>query len=80
MSNMETRLKNCFAAVLPDLGEDEILRATTVTVTAWDSEATVTLLTVVEEEFCIRIPPDDIVRFVSFEEVLDYIRSRGDAR
>jgi len=44
---------------------------------AWDSLASVMLIAVVEEEFGIRIPPEDLEQFVSFELVLDYLQKNG---
>lgn len=74
MSEMEKRLAACFSAVLPELGTDEIRRASTSSVGGWDSVATVTLLAVVEEEFGISIEAENPAQFDSFQRFLDYLR------
>jgi acyl carrier protein len=76
MADTRMRLQDCFAAVFQDLEADEIPRATTATIPDWDSVSTVTLLTVVEEEFGVRVRPEDIPRFVSFQAILDYVEAR----
>jgi len=79
MNDLRGRLVDCFAVVFPDLGPEQIPRASTATVGAWDSMATVTLIGVLEEEFAVQITPDDLPRLASFERVLDYLRSKQDA-
>jgi acyl carrier protein len=73
MDNLRQRLTSCFATVFPDLGEEEIPRAAMASVGAWDSLATITLLTVIEEEFSLQIPPEDLEQLSSFELILDYL-------
>jgi acyl carrier protein len=72
MSSSE-RLVKCFGAVFPDLNEQQILAATPKTVGAWDSVATVTLMTVIEEEFGIQVDADDIEQLLSFDSALAYV-------
>jgi acyl carrier protein len=74
MDEMERRLAACFSAVLPDLAPDEIGQATSTSVEGWDSVATVTLLTVVEEEFGISIDDENPARFNSFRNILTYLQ------
>ena len=68
------RLTKCFQAVFPELTEQSIQSASPETVAAWDSLASITLTTVVEEEFAIEIDAEDIESLVSFERLLDHIR------
>ena len=75
MDDVRTRLVRCFTAVFPELTPAEIERASHHTVAAWDSVANVTLLTVVEEEFEVSIPLDDLDTLGSFELLLDYLRT-----
>jgi acyl carrier protein len=74
VSDVPTRLAGCFAAVFPELGPEEIPRASAASVSNWDSLASITLLSVLEEEFQIQIAPEDLESLVSFELVLDYLR------
>ncbi len=73
MTEARIRLIKCFAAVFPDLTEEAIQHATPNTVGAWDSLASITLISVIEEEFAIEIDPEDIEHLVSFEKVLVYV-------
>ena len=73
MNNNELRLAKCFSAVFPDLDDQEIRLATTTNVDGWDSVASVTLITLIEEEFGVEVDADDLERLVSFESVLEYL-------
>jgi acyl carrier protein len=79
MTDLRGRLTDCFAVVFPTLGPDEITRASMASVAGWDSLATVTLISVLEEEFAVQMSPDDLPGLASFELVLDYLRSQLDA-
>jgi len=74
MDEMEKRLAACFSAVLPDLTPEEVRQASATSVKSWDSVATVTLLSVVEEEFGISIEDEDPARFDSFHHILTYLQ------
>ena len=76
MLDLRTRLVRCFAAVLPDLPEAELEKATASSVGNWDSLTTVSLITVIEEEFKVQIAPEDFENFVSFALILDYLQSK----
>jgi acyl carrier protein len=77
MHNLQARLARCFAAVFPELSPDEVPRASMETVERWDSLASFSVISVVEEEFGIRVAPESMVRFVSFEGIADYLREQG---
>ena len=76
----QLRLTKCFSAVFPHASEESIRRATPNKIEGWDSLASITLVSVIEEEFGIEMDPEDIEQLVSFEKVLDYIRARQSAR
>jgi acyl carrier protein len=59
----------------PSLSPEEIARANVNSVGSWDSMATLTLTSLIEEEFSISIDPDDREELSSFELILDYLRS-----
>jgi acyl carrier protein len=73
MSDTHTRLVKCFGAVFPEVPEAELPQASTATVAAWDSLASITLLTVLEEEFGIAIDPEQLEHLQSFQSVLEYV-------
>jgi len=79
MDDMQTRLKRCFAAVFPGLDDAAIEKASISTVSNWDSIAGVTLMAVIEEEFCVALPVDRIGDFTSFELLRDYLASPREA-
>ncbi|MGH9433096.1 MAG: acyl carrier protein [Terriglobia bacterium] len=74
MNDTEARLIKCFSAVFPQLGEQAIPSAILETVEGWDSVATITLVTVIEEEFGVQFEPDALEHFVSFGSILDYLK------
>ena len=76
MPEIQGRLTSCFATVFPSLSEGEIQRASHSSVANWDSLATVTLVSVIEEEFSVAIPPEDFEYMISFELVLDCLKRR----
>lgn len=77
MIDTPSRLLGCFRAVFPHLSEAEIPSASMESVEGWDSLASVNLIGVVEEEFDMQVPPEDLEQFVSFKQVLDYLQRDG---
>lgn len=76
MVDTRTRLNRCFSAVFSDLDETQLPHATRDNVDGWDSLATFTLLTVIEEEFQIQVSPEDVDRFTSYENILDCLQGQ----
>jgi acyl carrier protein len=74
MPDLERRLINCFAIAFPDLSPREIPSASAGSLASWDSLAGITLISLIEEEFGVSIPPDDVPDLVSFELILDYLK------
>lgn len=77
MNNVRNRLADCFATVFPNLDAAEISKASISGVAEWDSLATVTLVALLEEEFAVSIGFEDMMEFVSFEVVADFIEQRS---
>ncbi len=71
------RLIQCFAAVFPDLPAAEIPLASPASVGSWDSVATITLMSLVEEEFKVSVDPQELENLLSFELMLDYVRNEA---
>jgi acyl carrier protein len=76
MPDLERRLISCFATAFPDLDSREIPSAAMGSLASWDSLAVITLIALIEEEFTLSIPPDDVVDLVSFELILEYLQRR----
>ena len=71
-SNRE-RLRDCFRAVFPDASDAELEAASVTAMQGWDSVAQVTVVTLVEEEFGVTIPPEqygDVNSFSAFLQVV----------
>ena len=73
MNDVQARLTRCFSAVFPGLGDEEIALAGLEATEGWDSVATVTLVTVIEEEFGIQLEPSSLERFTSYRSILEYL-------
>lgn len=69
MNDLPSRLTEIFLALFPDLRESDIATANRNTVSAWDSVASVTLMTLVEEEFEVELDFDDAGEWASFDDV-----------
>jgi acyl carrier protein len=76
MDELRPRLAQCFATVFPNLGPDEITQASPASVGSWDSLATINLVSVLEEEFGMQFPPEDLQDLVSYEMILNYLESK----
>ena len=76
MPEIEERLEKCFALVFPKLRSAQIRSASTEDVEDWDSLASIRLAAVVEEEFGIKIPADDLPDLMSFGDFEGYVSSR----
>jgi len=76
MSDAEERLRECFSTVFPNLSSDEIPRASNTSVATWDSLATITLVSVIEEEFGVTIAPEEYEHIISFELVRECVKSK----
>jgi acyl carrier protein len=79
MNEINARLIKCFSAVFPQMPTADIPTSSTTVFEDWDSLASVTLVSVVEEEFAIQIDPEDIEHFVSYQAVLDYLTAKRPA-
>jgi len=73
LSDPCSRLLECFAVVFPELNEVQILGSSVDSVPDWDSLASVTLYSLIEEEFGVEIDIDDLDGLISFEGILNYI-------
>ncbi len=79
MDDISTRLQSCFASVFPELTPDQILHASTKSVAKWDSLASITLISLVGEEFGAELNMDDFEQFTSFKSLLNYLSNQNQA-
>ena len=76
MSAVKARVEQCFRTAFPDLPEEELPRATMSSVAQWDSLSMLVLVSLIEEEFGLQIPADDLGDFVSLELIVDYLQNK----
>lgn len=74
MNPNAARLRACFLRVFPDLTEEETLKARIGDTPEWDSLATVTLFSLIDEEFGINLDLDDFEDGMSFQSLLKAIQ------
>jgi acyl carrier protein len=74
MTELESRLVNCFKITFPGLDPREIPTVSMASLASWDSLAGITLISLIEEEFSLSISPDDVPDLISFELILDYLQ------
>jgi len=66
VNDIEKRLVKCFQVVFPDMPEIQAPTATQESVDAWDSLATVTLVTVIDDEFCVELDVERLAEMTSY--------------
>ncbi len=76
MADVRARLIECFLSVFPSLAQDAVVTASVEATEAWDSLANFSLVTVIEEEFDLQIPSDDLEQLTSFASVEAYLATR----
>ncbi|MFN3325666.1 MAG: acyl carrier protein [Bryobacteraceae bacterium] len=67
---IDSRLRQLFAAAFPGLSADSAHLAERAALTAWDSVATVTLATMIEEEFGFALDLEDVAEWEDYGDVL----------
>jgi acyl carrier protein len=80
MDDTQVRLANCFLALFPNLTAEEIETASPTTVTGWDSLSSLTLLTLVGEEFNLEMDFESLLERLSYERILEYLQQNAAAR
>jgi acyl carrier protein len=75
MDQTESRLQTCFTKVFPELTPEQIKQASVDSVGKWDSMASITLLTLIGEEFGTDLDMDDFEQFTSYRGFLEYLQN-----
>lgn len=75
--DVRERTIGCFEAVFPDVPRERLPRLAPETDPVWDSLATVTLVALLEEEFGVELPIDEIPQLTSFDRVLEVVRRQS---
>jgi acyl carrier protein len=74
MDDIESRLTACFNTVFPRHKEIEFTSASMATLKEWDSLKMITLIVVIEEEFEVAVPVEEIENLTSFQALHDYLQ------
>jgi acyl carrier protein len=74
VQDLEHRLARCFSSVFPELSEEQIRNASIESVPGWHSLASVTLFSLVQEEFGVQVNLGDLPNLVSFSAVHNYVQ------
>jgi len=77
MNDTKEKVARCFSNVFPNIREEEIPRASTASLAAWDSVAHVTLLSSIAEEFGLDFELEDFEELVSYALIVDYLESKS---
>ena len=77
MNDLRHRLAQCFSLVFPELNEPGVYSASSASVAAWDSTAAIILANVIEEEFQIKLDYDILPELLSFDLILNHLKSNG---
>lgn len=77
MNGIQERTTHCFHNVFPEIGLEEIPRASTASLAAWNSVAHVQLLSSIEEEFGLQFEMEDFEELVSYPLILDYLETHA---
>lgn len=73
MTDIESRIAQCFQNVFPDVALEDLPRASQASLTQWDSVAHVTLLLSIAEEFQIELDEEVFPSLTSYLLVLDFV-------
>ncbi len=76
MNEASERLSKCFGIVFPELNPAQIQQADMTSVSRWDSVNQIMLLTVIGEEFGIKVDVEDYEQLTSYPDILNYIGAR----
>jgi acyl carrier protein len=80
MDDTQVRLANCFLTLFPNMTAEQIETASPTTVTGWDSLSSLTLLTLVGEEFNLEMDFEDLLEGLSYQRILEYLQHKAAAR
>ncbi|MCW2855956.1 MAG: hypothetical protein JWR52_1571 [Marmoricola sp.] len=76
---LETAILECARTVFPDLTDVELLAATRQDLPEWDSLATLSLITLVEETLDIMLDDEEVQEFTSVASIQAVLAKRNGA-
>jgi len=76
VAELGDRLVRCFSSVFPALTQEEIRAVKVATLIDADSLASVTLLSVIDEEFGVQMDLEGLLELDNFQKVEQYLREK----
>lgn len=76
MTDIESKVSNCFANTFPDLTERQIQGASLDTLPQWDSIAHITLLASIAEEFQFELDETLFESLTSYPLIVSYVENQ----
>jgi acyl carrier protein len=73
MTDIPSRVTQCFLTIFPDLAAPDVSRASQATLPQWDSVAHVTLLAAISEEFQIELDDESFESLNSYLMIVDFV-------
>ena len=77
VNDIREGVTRCFAMVFPGLRAEEIPRASSASLAAWDSVAQVNLLTMVAEAFQVEFALEEFAELTSFAQIVQRLEERS---
>lgn len=77
MNDLDARLTTCFVNAFPALDPAAASSATSDTMPDWDSMASITLMTLVQEEFGVDLDLERMEDFNSYEKLRSWLAANG---
>lgn len=76
MTDIQSRVSQCFLNVFPDLAAADLPRASQASLTQWDSVAHITLLSAISEEFQIELDEETFESLTSYLLIVDSLENQ----
>lgn len=73
MTDIPSRVTQCFLSVFPNLAASDAARASQATLAQWDSVAHVTLLAAISEEFQIELDDESFESLNSYLLIVNFV-------
>lgn len=73
---VDAAVEDCVRTVFPQLSDDELRAATRQGLEAWDSLATLSLITLIEETWDVMLTDDEVAQFSSVEQIKTVMAAR----
>ena len=77
MTDIQSRVFNCFTSVFPELAPADIPQASQESLARWDSVAHITLLSAIAEEFQYELDEDSLETMTSYKLIIEHVEARS---